>query len=141
MKELMLQDTPTSRSCTEGIIQWSQEDVYGQVMGLENPGRVRGLGLGPTPDRSRCSSFRASTSASQDLELVSEVNQLKDQVTQMQMAREKQDSEMTEMRKLIAMLMKGNAPRDNVLNIIPKTTSLLVMLKLSVGSGVGDILF
>jgi hypothetical protein len=50
-------------------------------MGPENPGCVRGLGLGPTPDRSRSSSCRASTSASQDPELVSEVNQLKAQVT------------------------------------------------------------
>jgi predicted Mrr-cat superfamily restriction endonuclease len=140
MKELMSQDTSTSRSCTEGIIQWSQEDVYGQVIGPENPGHVRGLGLGPTPGRSRCSSFRASTSASQVPELVSEVNQLKDQVTQMQMARDKQDSEMTEMTKLIAMLMEGNAHRENAPNIISKTTFLPVMPKLSVGNGTCDIL-
>jgi hypothetical protein len=141
MKELMSQDSPTSRSCTEGIIQWSQEDVYGQVMGPENLGRVRGFGLGSTPGRSRCSLFRTSTLASQDPELVSEVNQLKDQVTQMQMAREKQDNEMTEMRKLIAMLVEGNVHRDNVSNIILKTTSLPVMHKLSVGNGAGNILF
>jgi hypothetical protein len=74
MKELTSQDTPSSRSCMHGIIPWSPKDVYGQVMGLENLGRVRGLGLETTPSGSRCSSFRASTSASQDPELVTEVN-------------------------------------------------------------------
>jgi hypothetical protein len=59
----------------------------------------------------------------------------------MQMAREKQDSEMTKIRKLIAMLMEGNAHRDNAPNIISKTTSLPVMHKLSVGNGTSDILF
>lgn len=66
----------------------------------------------------------------------SEVNQLKaqvmqmqmaheNQVTQMQMAHEKQESETTEMRKLIVMLMEGNAHRNNAPSIIPNTTSLL----------------
>jgi hypothetical protein len=59
-----MKDTPTSRSCTHGIIPWSLKDVYRQVMGPKNLRRVHGLGLGPTPNRSRCSSSRASTSAS-----------------------------------------------------------------------------
>jgi len=76
-----------------------------------------------------------------DPELVSEVNQLKAQVPQMQMAHEKQESEMNQMRKLIAMLVEGNAHRDNEPNNIPNTTSPPMMPKSFVGSGACDILF
>jgi hypothetical protein len=57
----------------------------------------------------------------------------------MQMAHEKQECEMTQIRKIIAMLVDGNANRDNAPNNIPNTTSPPVMPKSSVGGGVGDL--
>jgi hypothetical protein len=49
---------------------------------------------------------------------------------------------MTQIRKLLAMLVEGNAYRDNAPNIIPNTTSPSMMPKshLWVG-GAGYILF
>jgi hypothetical protein len=66
-------------------------------MGCEHLGHVHILGLGPTLGRSSYSTNRASILASQDLELVSHVTQLKAQVTRMQMAHEMQKNEMGQM--------------------------------------------
>jgi hypothetical protein len=50
-------------------------------MGVKYLGRVRGVGMGPTPGRSSSSLSRASTSASHDPGLVShEVSQFQAQV-------------------------------------------------------------
>jgi hypothetical protein len=61
----MKQEASNSGVCTQGSIPWSPNDPYAQVLGQERPGRVRGVGLGPTPGRVRYNSFGASTSANQ----------------------------------------------------------------------------
>ncbi|KAB1205672.1 hypothetical protein CJ030_MR7G017844 [Morella rubra] len=40
---------PSRQSRTEGTINWSPSDAYAQVLGPEQHGRIRGVGLGPTP--------------------------------------------------------------------------------------------
>ncbi|KAG2718329.1 hypothetical protein I3760_03G215300 [Carya illinoinensis] len=37
-----------------GTMTWASDDVYSKVMGPERPGRVRGLGFGPTPTKQTC---------------------------------------------------------------------------------------
>ncbi|XP_062160249.1 uncharacterized protein LOC133867485 isoform X2 [Alnus glutinosa] len=135
-EELMSQDPPTSRLCTyNGTIPWSSNDVDGQVMGPEYLGCVHGLGLGPRPGRSSYSSSRASTSASQDPELASHINELKAQMTQMQILHE---GEMAQMRKLFAMLIEGSAHRSNAPNNISDIISPHVIPKSSMGRGAGE---
>jgi len=104
--------------------------IYGQVMGPEYPRLVHRLELGPTPGRSNYSSSRVSTSASQDPELVSQVNELKDKVTH--------ESEMAQIRKLLAMVLERNAHWGNAPNNIPDTTSPPVIPKSYVGSRPGE---
>jgi hypothetical protein len=52
IKAIMNTQSPTDRVCSEGSIYWSPNDACGQVLGKEHSGRVRGVGLGPTPGKS-----------------------------------------------------------------------------------------
>ena len=51
MTELMATQPSTPSISSEGSIHWASNDVYAQVMGNECPGRVRGVGLEPTPGK------------------------------------------------------------------------------------------
>ncbi|KAB1220187.1 hypothetical protein CJ030_MR3G017011 [Morella rubra] len=62
MEEIGLNDSGSSQTSNEfrvdGSIGWSPSDRYAQVIGPERHGRIRGVGLGPTP-----SSHPANTNA------------------------------------------------------------------------------
>ncbi|KAB1203453.1 hypothetical protein CJ030_MR8G026783 [Morella rubra] len=53
MEEIGLNDSGSSQTSDEfrvdGSIGWSPSDRYAQVIGPERHGRIRGVGLGPTP--------------------------------------------------------------------------------------------
>ncbi|KAB1209608.1 hypothetical protein CJ030_MR6G003943 [Morella rubra] len=53
MEEIGLNDSGSSQTSNEfrvdGSIGWSPSDRYAQVIGPERHGRIRGVGLGPTP--------------------------------------------------------------------------------------------
>ncbi|KAB1205445.1 hypothetical protein CJ030_MR7G010614 [Morella rubra] len=53
MEEIGLNDSGSSQTFDEfrvdGCIGWSPSDRYAQVIGPERHGRIRGVGLGPTP--------------------------------------------------------------------------------------------
>ncbi|KAB1219713.1 hypothetical protein CJ030_MR3G019166 [Morella rubra] len=53
MEEIGLNDSGSSQTANEfrvdGSIGWSPSDRYAQVIGPERHGRIRGVGLGPTP--------------------------------------------------------------------------------------------
>ncbi|KAB1209690.1 hypothetical protein CJ030_MR6G028552 [Morella rubra] len=53
MEEIELNDSGSSQTLSQsrmgGSISWSPSDRYAQVMGPERHGRIRGVGLGPTP--------------------------------------------------------------------------------------------
>ncbi|KAB1219736.1 hypothetical protein CJ030_MR3G005745 [Morella rubra] len=53
MEEIGLNDSGSSQTSNEfrvdGSIGWSPSDQYAQVIGPERHGRIRGVGLGPTP--------------------------------------------------------------------------------------------
>jgi hypothetical protein len=66
-------------------------------MGAEYPGRVRGMGLGPTLGRSRSYTSGVSTSSSNETELLSKVNELQAQMLHMQTMHQNQISEMRRM--------------------------------------------
>ncbi|XP_042969263.1 histone H3.v1-like [Carya illinoinensis] len=54
MEELLTQDANPIEMGSGGIMTWKSDDVYSKVMGLERPGRVRGLGFGSTPTKQTC---------------------------------------------------------------------------------------
>jgi hypothetical protein len=77
----MSQERPTKSTVyTQGSIHWALDDPciepYRRVKGDEYLGRVYRTGLEPTPSRSSSRTSRTSTFASQEPELVSQVNQL-----------------------------------------------------------------
>ncbi|KAB1227936.1 hypothetical protein CJ030_MR1G013816 [Morella rubra] len=53
MEEIELNDSASSQTLSQsrmgGTISWSPFDRYAQVIGPERHGRIRGVGLGPTP--------------------------------------------------------------------------------------------
>jgi hypothetical protein len=52
IKAIIDSQEPAERVCSQGSIYWSPNDACGQVLGREHSGRVRGVGLGPTPGKS-----------------------------------------------------------------------------------------
>ncbi|KAG6625555.1 hypothetical protein CIPAW_16G105200 [Carya illinoinensis] len=54
MEELLTQDANPIEMGSGGTMTWKSDDVYSKVMGLERPGRVRGLGFGPIPTKQTC---------------------------------------------------------------------------------------
>jgi hypothetical protein len=51
--ELMATQPSTPSVSSQGSIHWASNNLYAQVMGAEHSGHVRGVGLGPTPGKSR----------------------------------------------------------------------------------------
>jgi hypothetical protein len=103
MKEIVSQEPPREPNvCTQGSIQWALDDAYAQVMGAEYSGHVRGTGLGPTPGRSRSCRSGASTSSSNETELLSKVNELQSQMLHMQTMHQ---NEISEMRRMLQAYM------------------------------------
>jgi hypothetical protein len=52
MREIIENQSPAERVCSQGSVYWSHNDACAQVLGREHSGRVRGVGLGPTPGKS-----------------------------------------------------------------------------------------
>jgi hypothetical protein len=52
MREIIDNQFPAKQVCSQGLIYWSHNDACSQVLGREHSGRVHGVGLGPTPDKS-----------------------------------------------------------------------------------------
>ncbi|KAB1227263.1 hypothetical protein CJ030_MR1G029367 [Morella rubra] len=75
MEEIGLNDSGSSQTSDEfrvdGSIGWSPSDRYAQVIGPERHGRIRGVGLGPTP-----SSHPANTNEQRQYQDVPNNNQV-----------------------------------------------------------------
>ncbi|KAB1210635.1 hypothetical protein CJ030_MR6G010319 [Morella rubra] len=75
MEEIGLNDSGSSQTSNEfrvdGSIGWSPSDRYAQVIGPERHGRIRGVGLGPTP-----SSHPANTNEQRQYQDVPNNNQV-----------------------------------------------------------------
>ena len=61
MKQLMTDGSQLQGNDIEAGILWQPDDAFGQVIGAERGGRVRGLGFGPTPSGNRARSMDDST--------------------------------------------------------------------------------
>ncbi|KAB1210354.1 hypothetical protein CJ030_MR6G024139 [Morella rubra] len=89
MEEIGLNDSGSSQTSNEfrvdGSIGWSPSDRYAQVIGPERHGRIRGVGLGPTPsshpaNTSVRSSQRASSSNERAVFMKNKVQMLESEV-------------------------------------------------------------
>ncbi|KAB1213541.1 Myosin-5 [Morella rubra] len=77
MNELTISQ-PLSQSTMGGSISWSPSDRYAQVIGPERHGRIRGVGLGPTPSSYSANTSRISTQpASSNNEEMMEMSSVK----------------------------------------------------------------
>ena len=61
MKELMVTGSQLQGDDIEASILWKPDDAFGQVVGPEKGGRVRGVGFGPTPSSNCASPMDGST--------------------------------------------------------------------------------
>jgi hypothetical protein len=107
IKAIMNTQSPTDRVCSEGSIYWSPNDACGQVLGKEHSGRVRGVGLGPTPGKSTSyTSGQRSVSSgpsAREAAMAIEMEGLKSYVAS-------QAQEVATLKSLVHMLMQGKQP-------------------------------
>ncbi|KAF5454657.1 hypothetical protein F2P56_024305 [Juglans regia] len=82
MEELLTQDTTSIEMGSGGTMTWASDDIYSKVMGPERPGRVRGLGFGPTPKRQTCQ-HSLPTSTQEDGALKEELDKMRNELTEL----------------------------------------------------------
>ena len=104
MKELMTGGSQLRGNDIEGGILWQPDDAFGQVIGAERGGRVRGVGFGPTPSGNRARSMNDSmpppTSTATDHRFI----ELSNQLEAMKEKCARYDAEMRLMRKVLTSL-------------------------------------
>jgi hypothetical protein len=117
MREIIENQSPTERVCSQGSVRWSQNDACAQVLGREHSGRVRGLGLGPTPGKSSSYSTSGQGSISsaptpKELEMAAEMERLKNlyETTNIKLQEqnnkyEAQQEELAAVKRMVAMIM------------------------------------
>jgi hypothetical protein len=119
------------RVCSHGSVYWSHNDACAQVLGREHFGRVRGVGLGPTPGKSASytSGQRSISSAPtpRELEMAAEIERLKtlykvqniklqEQNNQLQEQNNKyevQQEDLAAVKHMVALFMAGKQPSRN----------------------------
>jgi hypothetical protein len=119
MREII--ESPAERVCSQGSVYWLHNDAYAQVLGQEHSGRVRGVGLGPTPGKSTSyTSGQGSISSAptpRELEMAAEMEHLKTlyeaQNIQLQKQNNKfeaQQEELAAVKHMVAMIMVEKQP-------------------------------
>jgi hypothetical protein len=93
--------------CSQGSVYWSHNDACAQVLGREHFGRVRGVGLGPTPGKSTSyTSGQGSNSSAptpKELEIAAEMERLKTLY-------KAQQEELAAIKRMVAMIMAEKQP-------------------------------
>jgi hypothetical protein len=122
MREIIENQTPAERVCSQGSVYWSHNDACAQVLGREHSDRIRGVGLGLTPGKSTSyTSGQGSISSSptpKELEMAAEMERLKtmyeEQDNQLQEQNNKyaaQQEELAAIKRMVAMIMAGKQRR------------------------------
>jgi hypothetical protein len=114
LEAIMNTQSPTDRVCSQGSIYWSPNDACGQVLGKEHSGRVRGVGLGPTPGKSTSyNSGQRSVSSgpiAREAAMAIEMEGLKSLCEMQNVKFQKQEEEVATLKRMVQMLMKGKQP-------------------------------
>jgi hypothetical protein len=102
LTEIIENQSPAERVCSQGLVYWSHNDACAQVLGQEHSGRVRGVGLGPTPSKS---TFYTSGEGSisnaptpKELEMAAEMERLKTLY-------ETQQEELAAVKRMVDLIM------------------------------------
>ena len=85
-------------------ILWQLDDAFGQVIGAERDGRVRGVGFGPTPSNNCARSMDDSTPPPTSIATDQRVIELSTQVEAMKEKCARYDAKMRLMRKMLTSL-------------------------------------
>ncbi|XP_059434731.1 uncharacterized protein LOC132167721 [Corylus avellana] len=81
MRALSSQDTAVNSSLTHGSINWAIDDAYAKVMeNAEYTGRLRGMGPGHLPVKSKTHANKSSTLAAQVPTLLERINEQNQQI-------------------------------------------------------------
>jgi hypothetical protein len=100
--------------CSQGSIYWSPNDGCWQVLGWEQSGRVRGVGLGPTPGKSTSyTSGQWSISSAPTLKeqaMTIEMERLKNLYKSQNVLYQAQHEELVAVKRMVEMIMKGKQP-------------------------------
>jgi len=106
-REIIDNQSPTERVCPQGLVYWSHKNACAQVLGREHSGRVRGVGLGPTPGKSTSyTSGQGSISSAPtpiELEMAAEMERLKTLY-------EAQQEELAAVKHMVALIMAEKQP-------------------------------
>jgi len=93
--------------CSQRSVYWSHNDACVQVLGREHSGRVSGVGLGPTPDKSTSyTSGQGSISSAptpKELEIAAEMERLKTLY-------KAQQEELVAVKRMVAMIIVRKQP-------------------------------
>ncbi|KAK9995135.1 hypothetical protein SO802_024838 [Lithocarpus litseifolius] len=104
MKELMTEGSQLQGNDIEAGILWQPDDAFGQVIGAERGGRVRGVGFGPTPSSNRARTMDDSMPSPTSIATDQRVIELSTQVEAMKEKCARYDAEMRLMRKVLTSL-------------------------------------
>ena len=83
MKKIMTEGSQLQGNDIEAGILWQPDDAFGQVIGAERSGCIRGLGFGPTPSGNRVRSMDGSTPPPTSTAIDQRVMELTNQVEAM----------------------------------------------------------
>jgi hypothetical protein len=107
--------------CSQRSVYWSHNDACVQVLGREHSGRVSGVGLGPTPDKSTSyTSGQGSISSAptpKELEIAAEMERLKTlyeaqsiKLQEQNNKYEAQQEELVAVKRMVAMIIVRKQP-------------------------------
>lgn len=106
MKQLMATGSQLQGNDIEAGILWQPDDAFGQVIGAERGGRVRGVGFGPTPSGNRARSMDDSTPPPTSIATDQRVMELSTQVEAMKEKCTRYDALEAEMRLMRRVLTR-----------------------------------
>nr|POF20547.1 hypothetical protein CFP56_51944 [Quercus suber] len=113
MKELMTKGSQLQGNDIEAGILWQPDDAFGQVIGAERRGCVRGVGFGRTPSGNRARSVDDSTPPPTSIAIDQRVIELSTQVEEMKEKCNRYEAEMRLMRRVLTSLFPSVIEDEN----------------------------
>ncbi|KAB1211833.1 hypothetical protein CJ030_MR5G010038 [Morella rubra] len=142
---------PSRQSRTEGTINWSPSDAYAQVLGPERHGRIRGVGLGPTPSSNSTNTCIILNQSGFSVEqLLDKQNQMQNKIDSLESTTQSLQSTIQSLQSTMQSFVQALAVNRDAQNVahpeqvpsIPRsahasTNDLGATLDANVGAGAG----
>jgi hypothetical protein len=111
IRAIIENQSPAERVCSQGSIYWSHNDACAQMLGWKHSGRVRGVGLGPTPGKSATYSSKQGSISSaptpREIEMAAEIERLRTLCEEQNTKYAAQQEELASVKRMVAMIMVG----------------------------------